>query len=133
MARTDTPRAGVIYAVIGFFAALAAIGARQADGFQAGLGRGPSSGAGSVLAYALVAALVCYALWRLIQAGFDTDRHGTELKGLAIRAGLATSAIVYLTLAAYAWSLHGAASDASEGGASPRPWRVSSAAAGRRR
>lgn len=116
LARMGYAARGIIYAVIGFFAALAAIGAgRPMDSRQA-LGEVLSGGAGSVLAYALIAALACYAAWRLIQAGFDTDSHGKGFKGLAIRGGLLTSAVVYLTLAAYAWSLHGGGSGASEGG-----------------
>ena len=70
LARAAYASRSVIYAVIGFFAALAAIGAgRPMDSRQA-LSELLSSGAGSLLAYALVAALVCYALWRVIQARF---------------------------------------------------------------
>jgi hypothetical protein len=115
-ARLGYAARGVIYAVIGFFAALAALGAgRPMDSRQA-LGEVLSGGAGSVLAYVLIVSLVCYSLWRLAQAWLDTDNHGTGFKGLAVRAGLFVSAAVYLTLAAYAWSLRGGASNGSEGG-----------------
>lgn len=116
LARAGYASRGLIYAVIGFFAALAAVGAgRPMDSRQA-LGELLSGSAGSIVTYALVAALAFYALWRLIQAGFDTDAHGTDLKGLAIRGGLVVSAFVYLTLAAYAWSLHGGGGGGDGGG-----------------
>lgn len=116
LARLGYAARGVIYAVIGVFAALAAVGAGTPMDSRQALGEVLSSGAGSLLAYALIASLVCYAAWRLVQAWFDTDRHGTGIKGLAIRGGLVAGAVVYLTLAAYAWSLHGGASDPSQGG-----------------
>lgn len=117
LARLGYAARGVVYAVIGFFAALAAIGAGQPMDSRQALGEVLASGFGSVLAYALVAALLCYAAWRVIQAVFDTDRHGHDVKGTAIRSGLLASAVVYVTLAFYAWSLHGQSADAGgEGG-----------------
>jgi hypothetical protein len=105
LARAGYAARGLIYIVIGFFAALAAIGSGEAMGSKDALMVLLSSGAGSALAYALIAGLAFYALWRLIQAGFDTDNHGREAKGLAIRSGLLVSGIVYATLASYSWSL----------------------------
>jgi hypothetical protein len=105
LARAGYAARGLIYIVIGFFAALAAIGSGEAMGSKDALMVLLSSGAGSALAYALIAGLAFYALWRLIQAGFDTDNLGREAKGLAIRSGLLVSGIVYATLASYSWSL----------------------------
>lgn len=119
LARAGYASRGVIYAVMGFFSALAAIGAAQPMDSRQALDQVIGGPAGSLLTYALVIALVGYALWRLIQAGFDTDDHGTGLKGIGIRAGLFGSALVYLTLAAYAASLHiGSRSDDGGGFAS---------------
>lgn len=105
LARAGYAARGLIYSVIGFFAALAAIGGGEAMGSRDALTVLLSSGPGSAIAYLLIAGLVFYAVWRLIQAVFDTDGHGTELKGLAIRAGLLVSAAVYAALASYAISL----------------------------
>ncbi len=85
-------------------------------GTRDALGKMLTSGASGVLAYCLMAALVFYASWRLIQAAFDTDDHGLGAKGLAIRASLAVSGVVYLTLAFYVWSLQSAAGDDGGGG-----------------
>jgi len=108
LARAGYAARGLIYAVIGFFAALAAIGAGEEMGSRDALHVLLSSGAGTPIAYALIAGFAFYALWRFIQAGFDTDSHGTGANGMAIRAGLAVSGVTYVILATYAWSLtHG--------------------------
>ncbi|WP_309083198.1 DUF1206 domain-containing protein [Chelativorans sp.] len=116
LARAGYAARGIIYVVIGFFAALAAVGGGEAMSSRDALTVLLSSGAGSALAYALIAGLVFYALWRLIQAGFDTDGHGRDAKGVAIRGGLLVSAAVYATLASYAWSLSRGAGGGGGGG-----------------
>ena len=133
LARIGYASRGLIYLVIGYFAALAAIGAGQPMGSREALGKLLTSGAGAIMAYGLIAALIFYAAWRLIQSGFDTDDHGIDPKGLAIRGGLAASGVIYLTLAFYVWSLRSAAETAAAAVVSPRRWQASSAAAGHRR
>ncbi|HET9962191.1 MAG TPA: DUF1206 domain-containing protein [Nitrospiraceae bacterium] len=120
LARAGYAARGLIYSVIGFFAALAAIGSGEAMGSRDALMLLLSSGAGRVLAYALIAGFVFYALWRLVQAGFDTDRHGTDAKGLAIRGGLLVSGLIYAGLASYTWSLALGAS--RQGGGNSGEW-----------
>ena len=51
--------------------------------------------------------LVCFALWRLLQAGLDADRLGTEWQALLRRAGFAISAAVNAALAISAVGTHG--------------------------
>ena len=118
LARAGYAARGLIYLVIGFFAALAAIGAGRPMGSREALSTLLGTGFGGFLAYLLFAGLVFYALWRAIQSGFDTDSHGTDPKGLAIRAGLAASALTYLALALYVFSrIRGAGEGGGGGGA----------------
>lgn len=116
LARIGYASRGLVYLIIGYFAALAAIGAGQPMGSRDALGKILSGGFGGILAYGLVAALLCYAVWRLIQSGFDTDDHGLGPKGIAVRAGLAVSGAIYLTLALYVWSLRTASESGESGG-----------------
>lgn len=115
-ARAGYAARGLIYAVIGFFAALAAIGAGETMGSKDALRTLFSGAGGSILAYVLIAGLVFYALWRLTQSLFDTDNHGTDAKGLAIRAGLLVSGVTYAVLATYSWSLARAGGGGGSGG-----------------
>lgn len=105
LARIGYAARGLIYAVIGFFAALAAIGTGEALGSQDALLVLLSSEAGTAISYVLIVGFGFYALWRFIQAWSDVDRHGREAKGIAIRLGLAVSGVIYAALASYTWSL----------------------------
>ncbi|WP_085808844.1 DUF1206 domain-containing protein [Sphingomonas sp. TZW2008] len=55
-------------------------------------------GGGRVLLAIMAAGLLAYGLWRLSDAAFDIERHGSERKGLVERAGAAISGIVHLFL-----------------------------------
>jgi hypothetical protein len=116
LARAGYAARGLIYGVIGFFAALAAVGAGRTMGSRDALSVLFSGTGGSIMAYILIAGLAFYSLWRFIQAGYDTDSHGTGAKGLAIRGALVVSGISYGILASYSLSLARGAGGDSGGG-----------------
>ena len=95
-ARAGFVAKGIVYLIIGWLA------------FRAGSGRGgdvtDSEGAirsllsatqGRVLIGALAIGLAGYALWRLLEALADANRKGTDIKGIAARAGYALSGAIY--------------------------------------
>jgi len=111
-ARTGYAARGLIYIVIGFFAALAAVGSGETMDSKEALTRMLSSEYGSIIAVVLIIGLAAFALWRLLQAVFDCDHHGFGLKGSAVRIGLLASCVTYSALAIYTTSLwRGAGSD----------------------
>jgi hypothetical protein len=55
-------------------------------------------GAGRVLLVIMAAGLFAYGLWRLADAAFDIERHGSDRKALAERTGAAVSGVVHLAL-----------------------------------
>ena len=115
-ARAGYAARGLIYLVVGGLALLAAFGSGKPAGTRDALSALLSHWAGGAVAYLLAAGLLFYALWRLTQAIFDTDRHGRDAKAVAIRGGLAVSGITYLALAAYAVSFRRGAGDSEGGG-----------------
>lgn len=107
LARLGYASRGVVYLIIGIFALLAAFGAGEKKDTKGALESLLSQEFGTLLVWAVILGLVSYAAWRFTQALFDADRHGTDLKGLVIRASLLVSAFTYVTLALYALSLVG--------------------------
>jgi Domain of Unknown Function (DUF1206) len=106
LARSGYAARGVVYLIVGYFAVLAAFGS--------GGGTTDTKGAltsllgepyGQVLLGIIAVGLFGYALWRLIQSLGDTDGHGTDAKGLAVRGGMIVSAMANTLLAIFALSL----------------------------
>lgn len=97
---------GIIYGTVGLLALRAAVGPRPADeGTHGALITILNRPFGLFILALLAFGLVGYALWRFIQATFDTEEKGRSLFGLAQRAGYAVSGLGYGTLALAAFDL----------------------------
>jgi hypothetical protein len=117
LARTGYAARGLVYLVIGFFAVLAAFGRSQAKGTEGALQALLRQPFGTVLVWAVALGLAAFCIWRLVQAIRDTDDHGSEAKGVAIRAGLALGGLSYAALALLAAAIAtGSRSGSEEGG-----------------
>src|SRR5215813_13706921 len=83
-----------VYAVIGLLALLAAIhnGKRTAGSREAFMTI-VSQPFGRILLGVLTAGLAAYAFWRLMQALLDTDHHGSTVKGIFVRLGMAATGL----------------------------------------
>lgn len=106
-ARAGYGSRGVVYLIIGALTVLAAFGSGEGTDSEGAVRTLLSQPFGTFLVWLLIAGLAGYVMWRLIQALFDTDDHGVDPKGLAVRAALLVSAFTYTTLAIYALSLLG--------------------------
>lgn len=130
LARAGYAARGLVYAIVGLFAVLAAIGAAQEKDTQGALQQIFQQPFGRLMVWMMIVALAGYVLWRLVQAIFDTDRHGNGAKALAIRAGLLASAVTYATLTFYALSLLGVFTDSGGAGGPFRQPPLAEALAG---
>jgi hypothetical protein len=100
---------GIMYLLIGY---LALRTGRTEDG--SGALAYLDSSAGKFLLALMALGFLAYALWRLSEALIDSEGHGTDAKGMAVRAGGAVSGLIHLGLSFTAASL--ALSQGSGGG-----------------
>ena len=118
VARAGYASRGVVYLVVGGFALLAAFGPAPTKDSEGALAVLLGQPFGHALVLLMIAGLVGYTLWRLVQSLADTDDHGWSAKGIAVRGGLLGSAATHAALALYAASLLGLVGTGGEDGPS---------------
>jgi hypothetical protein len=96
LARLGYASKALIYAIVGVLAVLTATnrGGRITD-TDGALRVALMQPFGRLLLIVLAVGLCGYAIWRLLDAGLDPDRHGTSAGGLATRIGNAVRGCVY--------------------------------------
>jgi hypothetical protein len=93
---------GVVYTLVGVLAVQAAIGAGgETTDSRGALRHIAQASFGEFLLILIGIGLVGYALWRVIQAILDTERKGSNAKGVFVRLGYVVIAVIH---AAIAWS-----------------------------
>ncbi|AHL76381.1 membrane protein [Stutzerimonas stutzeri] len=118
LARSGYAARGVVYLIVGAFAFMAGIGSGDTVGTKGAIQQLLGQPFGEALLWIMVVGLVAYVAWRLTQAITDPEGHGTDAKGLLIRAGLLGSAIAYTLLALFTLGLLGSSIGESAGGGS---------------
>ena len=119
MARLGYGSRGLVYALVGGLALLAAVGSGgQTGGSRSALQSLLGQPFGKVLLGLIAVGLASFALWRLIEAITDADYRGGSGKALAVRAGRGLSGLIYVGLAFSALSL--AAGWGTKGGGEDR-------------
>lgn len=105
-ARAGYAARGLVYLLIGGLALRTLIGGggRTTDS-RGALQTLADEPFGIVTLTIVAASLVGYAVWRSIQALADADQHGSDFKGLVIRAGLMVSAVIHIALAIFVGKL----------------------------
>lgn len=106
VARAGFGARGIVYMLVGGLALMAAIGSGgQTGGSRSALQSLLAQPFGKVWLGLIAAGLAAFALWSIIEALTDADRHGTGWKGLGIRAVHLVSGGIYVSLALFALSL----------------------------
>jgi len=123
LARVGYAAKAVLYGTVGLLAARAALGhgGRTTDqrGAMAAVVAAPF---GRALLAVIAVGLLGYAVWRVIEAVFDPERHGGDAKGIALRASFVARGVVHAALAVSAARLALRGGGAAEGGARTEGW-----------
>jgi len=119
LARFGYAARGVVYLLIGWLAIETALGARRHATDSHGALRYVAEKSIPLL-WLLAVGLLGYALWRLVQGALDTEGKGDDPKGLAKRAGMVGSGVIYSGLALAAARLAMGAHDS--GGQAAQAW-----------
>ncbi|PSR54206.1 hypothetical protein AHMF7605_12075 [Adhaeribacter arboris] len=105
-ARVGLTAKGIVYCLVGIMAFMAAFeigGKSVADTGKAGIFQFIlHQPFGKILLGLVAIGLLCFAIWRFIEAFLDTEHKGTNAKGIGRCIGYAFSGVVYLGLAYYA-------------------------------
>ena len=87
---------GVVYALIGVLAVQVALGVGgETTDAQGALRRIFTAPYGRVLLAAIAVGLAGFALWQFVQAAMDTERKGSDAKGVATRAAYAGNGLIH--------------------------------------
>lgn len=118
MTRIGFAARGIMYMLIGYLALRLG---RTEDG--AGALAFIDSGSGKIVLIIMAVGFLFYGIWRLSEAAIDSEGHGSDAKGIAVRLGGAVSGVIHLGLAWVALTLGagnggGGGGDTAEQGAS---------------
>lgn len=119
IARTGLTAKGIVYCLIGFLAFMAAFhinGTTTKDAEKKGIFQVLlDQPFGKILLGILISGLVCFCIWRFLQAFIDTDYKGSNLKGWGKRFAYFFSGLGYLSISFFAFKLLTGSSDNSDG------------------
>ncbi|SKA13268.1 DUF1206 domain-containing protein [Consotaella salsifontis] len=118
LARGGYGARGLVFLIIGGFAFRAAYASGRAMDSKDALQEIFGSPFGTITLAVLAVALTAFVIWRIAQSLFDADHHGTDVKALAIRAGLFASAVTYGALALWTVKHVIGLASSSDGGSS---------------
>ena len=97
---------GTVYLVVGWLAVQAALGrGGQMTDQQGALSYIAEAPFGRSLLVVFAVGLVGYAVWQLVRAVLDTERHGSDVRGLLTRSIYAGVVVIYVGLAVSAMRL----------------------------
>lgn len=107
LARIGYAAKGVVYLLIGWIAAKAAMASGEAQGATGALAELVDESGGRTLLLVIAFGLACHVLWRAVQALLDPEHPGAQgdRKRMAMRVFYALSGAIYASLAVTAWQL----------------------------
>lgn len=100
--RTGYGARGAVYLVVGSLALMAAIFGGEAEGTTGALEQLRSQTWGVLALWGIGVGLLCFMVWRVIDAYMDLETYGTGLKGVVARGGQAVTGVIHGALGLWA-------------------------------
>jgi len=100
--RTGYGARGAVYLVVGTLALMAAIFGGEAEGTTGALEQLKSQAWGVIALWGIGLGLLCFMVWRVIDAKMDLETYGTGLKGVVARGGQAVTGVIHGALGLWA-------------------------------
>lgn len=117
VARVGLAAKGIVYAIIGILAFQTAIGSGgQTTGAKGAIQQIAQQSFGQILLIIMGVGLICYTIWKFLQAALDPDHKGSDKKGTVERIAWVVSGISYGVLAVYAFSISSGGGGSGGGG-----------------
>jgi hypothetical protein len=110
---------GIVYVAVGGLALAAAIEGGATPDAKSALASFLDKPLGNTVVGVIAIGLICYSLWRFIDALWDLDNKGSDAKGHMARAGQFISGLTHLALG---WSVGKLAIDSRGGGNDSDHW-----------
>lgn len=107
---------GVVYALVGGLAVLAAWHGRHAEGTASALQSLKDRDWGMAALALIAIGMFCYAAWRAIDSVMDLEEYGNDLRGLISRGGLMTTGLIHALVGVYVLALLAGSAAASGDG-----------------
>src|SRR3954447_8639093 len=85
---------GLVYLAVASFSLYAIWQGGRAQGTAPVLRHLERSAAGDIVLALIGLGMLAFAVWRVVEAGYDLDARGSDAKGIAARLGLAGSGLV---------------------------------------
>lgn len=114
--RTGYGARGIVYVIVGGLALMAAIFGGDAKGTTGALEQLKSQSWGTLALWAIGAGLICYMVWRVIDAFMDLETYGTGLKGVVARGGQFVTGVIHGALGLLAFAMALGIGTGGEGG-----------------
>ena len=105
----------LVYAIVSGISLFAIWHGDEAKGTSEALEMVERSPFGMLALWVVALGLFAYMVWRLIDAAFDLEDHGTDAKGLLARAGQATTGLIHGALGVVVLVLIFGSTDSGEG------------------
>jgi hypothetical protein len=96
---------GLVYVVVAGYSLYAIWRGGQAQGTQSALADLENTTGGGIVLFLIFIGMLAYAAWRVIDAIWDLDDHGSDAKGMTARVAVAVTGLIHLSIAGAAFSL----------------------------